>query len=71
MAEVTDEKVTIDDVEYNLRDLSENAREQIVNIRFVDQQIQQYNNELAVADTARIGYLNALKHEIDISKDLK
>ena len=60
-----DEKITIDGVDYNLEDLSENAKLQLRNIQFVDAQIQQQNNEWAVADTARIGYSNALKNEID------
>ena len=57
-------KVTIDEVEYSMDDLSENAKSQIINIQFVDNQIQQLKNELAVADTARIGYMNALKGEL-------
>ena len=56
--------ITIDGVEYPLDGLTENAKQQISNIRFTDSQIQQLNNELAVADTARIGYTNALKAEI-------
>lgn len=56
--------VKLDDIEYSLDDLSENAKAQIVNIQFVDNQIQQLKNELAVADTARIGYTNALKNEL-------
>ena len=64
MAADTDQKITIDDVEYNLSDLSDNARAQLANIQFVDAQIQQLNNEWAVADTARIGYTAALKAEL-------
>ena len=58
------DKVTIDDVEYNLSDLSNNTKALIANIQFVDERIQQLNNEWAVADTARIGYTNALKNEL-------
>ena len=58
------QKITIDNVEYNLDDLSETARAQLINIQFVDAQLQQLNNELAVCDTARIGYTNALKSEL-------
>ena len=65
MAEDTDQKITIDEVEYNLSDLSDNAKAQLLNIQFVDAQIQQLNNEWAVADTARIGYTNALKAELE------
>ena len=64
MAEGTDQKITIDEVEYNLSDLSDNAKAQLANIQFVDAQIQQLNNEWAVADTARMGYTNALKTEL-------
>lgn len=64
MSEGTDQKITIDEVEYNLSDLSDNAKAQLVNIQFVDTQIQQLNNEFAVADTARMGYTNALKSEL-------
>ena len=58
-------KVTIDDVEYNLDELSDNAKAQIANMQFVDAQLQQLNNEWAVSDTARIGYTNALKAELE------
>ena len=64
MTEGTDQKITIDEVEYNLSDLSDNAKAQLANIQFVDAQIQQLNNEWAVADTARMGYTNALKAEL-------
>lgn len=57
-------KITIDDVEYDLDELSDNAKTQLMNIQFVDAQLQQLNNELAVSDTARIGYTNALKGEL-------
>ena len=58
------QKITVDDVEYNLDDLSDEAKAQISNIQFVDAQLQQLNNELAVSDTARIGYSSALKAEL-------
>jgi cell division protein ZapA (FtsZ GTPase activity inhibitor) len=56
--------VNIDGVEYNLDELTQEAREQLTNIQFVDAQIQQLNNEWAVADTARIGYTRALNTEL-------
>ena len=64
-----EEKVTIDGVEYKLKDLSDNAKAQIENIQFCDLQLQQLNNEWAVADTARIGYTNALKLELGKSSE--
>lgn len=66
MAEDTNiKKVTIDDVEYDLDKLSDNAKAQIANMQFVDAQLLQLNNEWAVSDTARIGYTNALKAELE------
>lgn len=62
--ENTISKVNIDGVEYKLDELTEEAREQLTNIQFVDAQIQQLNNEWAVADTARIGYTRALNTEL-------
>lgn len=57
-------KVTIDGIEYKVTDLSDNAKAQVENLKFVDAQLQQLSNEWAVADTARIGYTNALKSEL-------
>ena len=57
-------KVTIDGKEYNITDLSDEAKNQILNIQFVDEQIQQLSNEFAIADTARIGYSKAIKAEV-------
>ena len=63
-----DNKIKIDDKQYNLDDLSDSAKTQLKNIQFVDAQIQQLNNEWAVADTARIGYTRALKAELETDK---
>jgi len=62
--ELENQTINIDGVNYDLSALSDNAKAQLVNIQFVDAQIQQLNNEWAVADTARIGYTNALKAEL-------
>ena len=55
--------VTVDGIEYPFDELSQASQEQILNLQFVDAQLQQLHNELAVADTARIGYTKALKKE--------
>ena len=60
-----DQKITIDGKEYTLNSLSDAAKSQLQNIQFVEAQIQQLNNEWAVADTARLGYTNALKNELE------
>ena len=55
--------ITFDGQTYALTDLSSAAKDTLASIQFVDAQIQQKQNEWAVADTARIAYLNALKRE--------
>ena len=61
--------VTIDGTKYNLSELTENARAQLVSIQFVDNQLQQLSSEWAVADTARMAYTAALKREIQDEKE--
>ena len=58
------QKVSIDGVDYLLDDLPETAKAQLVNIQFVDSQLEQLKNEWAIADTARMGYTAALKKEL-------
>ena len=64
MAKKNNQKITIEDVEYDMSKLSDNAKSQVQNIQFVDSRLQQLHNELAISDTARIGYSRALKKEL-------
>lgn len=68
MAKEKPQTVTIDSREYNLDDLSENARNQLMNLRVTDQEIQRLNQQLAIAQTARTAYANALKQELPEQK---
>lgn len=68
MAKDQSKKVTIDGREYNVADLSENARNQLVNLRVTDQEVQRLNQQLAIAQTARTAYANALKKELPEQK---
>lgn len=63
------QKIEIDGVEYKLDDLSDDAKAVLASLQFVDTQLQQLNNEWAVADTARIGYTKALKAELPENGD--
>ena len=65
------DSVTIDGKKYSLNDLTEKCKAQLNNIQFVDERIQQLQNELAISDTARIGYSNALKLELAKSDSKK
>ncbi|GAB2851324.1 hypothetical protein GCM10027277_19500 [Pseudoduganella ginsengisoli] len=55
------EEVTIDGVSYRVDELSEEARTQVTNIKFVDNEIATLNARLAVYATARKAYENALR----------
>ncbi|CCK79582.1 DUF6447 family protein [Desulfobacula toluolica] len=60
--------LTIDGVDYNAADLSENAKNQIMNLRVTDQEIASLQQKLAIAQTARVAYANALKAELPAAK---
>lgn len=56
--------ITLDGKNYEISKLEVSAKKIVNSIDFVDGRIQELNNELAIADTARIGYINALKSEL-------
>ena len=58
-------KINIDGQEYDISNASEDAKVQLKNLKFVNEQILQRNNELQIAQTAKIGYSRALKRELD------
>ena len=62
-------KITIDGQEYDVANASESVRIQLENLQFVNDQILQRNNELQIAETAKIGYSRALKREIEKSTE--
>lgn len=64
MADEKQQTVTIDGTEYNLNDLSDNAKAQLTNLRVTDQQVERLNQQLAIAQTARRAYANALSDEL-------
>ena len=55
---------TINGKEYALADLSEAAKQQIVNIRVTDTEIERLNQQLAIARTARSAYIKALEEAL-------
>jgi len=58
-------KVELNGTEYDVSNPSEAVQEQLTNINFVDDLILQKNNELQVAQTAKIGYSRALRRELE------
>jgi hypothetical protein len=63
------QNITIDGEEFDLSKASLEAQTQLKNLQFVDEQILQRNNELQIAQTARIGYSRALKRELEKIED--
>ena len=56
--------ITINDKEYNLDDLSDNAKAQLGSLQVTDQEITRLQQQLAIAQTARNAYAQALNAEL-------
>jgi hypothetical protein len=54
-------KIVIDGREYEPEQLSEAARLQVANIVVVDEEIRRLQNQVAICQTARNAYVNALQ----------
>lgn len=61
--------ITIDGKDYNLENLSGNARSQLESMHLVDQQIARLQTEIAIAQTARNAYAAALKAELAVESE--
>jgi hypothetical protein len=58
-------KIKVGELEYNTEDLSDNGKAQLASLQFLEVQMQKLKNEIAVYQTARIGYVAALKAELE------
>ena len=58
-------KFTVDDIEYNSEDLSDNGKAQLASLQFLEVQMNKLQSEIAVYQTARNAYVAALKEELD------
>ena len=58
-------KITIDDIEYNTEDLSDNGKAQLASLQFLEVQMNKIKSEIAVYQTARNSYISALKSELE------
>lgn len=58
-------KITLDDIEYNTEDLSDNGKAQLASLQFLEAQMQKLKSEIAVYQTARKSYMSALKEHLD------
>lgn len=57
----TEQNFTIDGTEYPLSSLSDEAKSQLQMLRVTDQELQRLQWQLAIAQTARNAYAQALK----------
>ena len=53
-------KITIDEKEYDLENLSDDAKAQLASIQYVDAELLRLHAQIAALQTARIAYANAL-----------
>lgn len=64
MAENKPAKLKVNDIEYNVDDLSKEAKEQLVNLRFAETEVRRLQAQLAMAQTARNAYQQALMMQL-------
>ena len=57
--------VTIDNKEYDLNTMSDDAKAQLASIQFVDAELARLQAQAAALQTARIAYGNELKKHLD------
>lgn len=66
MAEKQVPKVNVNGTEYNIADLSDEAKVQVQNLRAADAEIRRLNMQLALAQTARNAYIQALQAALPV-----
>jgi hypothetical protein len=57
-------KITVDGIDYHTEDLTLNGKAQLASLQFLEVQLQKLRNEIAVYETARQTYVNALKADL-------
>ena len=58
-------KITVDGIEYNTEDLSDNGKAQLASLQFLEVQMKKIKAEIAIYQTARGAYVSALKTELE------
>jgi len=69
MAEANEQTIKINEKEYEIESLSDEAKSQIINMRIADQEVTALQQKLAIAQTARNAYSRALRIELDLPED--
>jgi hypothetical protein len=63
--------LTINDKTYELDQLPPEAMVQIKSLQFVDAELERLSATIAVFQTARLGYINALKLHLQDQRDIR
>ena len=58
-------KITIDNIEYETDEFSDEAKAQLLSLQFCEAELQNLQAEAAAIQTARMAYGNALKAELE------
>ena len=58
-------KLSVDGIDYNTEDLTDNGKAQLASLQFLEAQMNELKNEIAVYNTARATYVAALKAELE------
>ena len=62
-------KITIDEKEYDVDDLSDEAKAQVVSLNFVDAELNRLQLKVAAMQTARNAYASALNSMLGENED--
>lgn len=62
-------KITIDEKDYDVDDLSDEAKAQVVSLNFVDAELNRLQLKIAAMQTARNAYATALKSLLGENED--
>ncbi len=65
----TERKIKINDVDYNFSDLSDNAKGQLQGLQIAEAEMKRLNMQLAIAQTARNAYMQALSADLPAQQD--
>jgi hypothetical protein len=60
-------KFTVDGIDFNTEDLSENGKAQLASLQFLEFQMRKIKDEIAVYNTAKTSYISGLKSELEKS----
>ena len=63
-----DQKIKIDDKEYDIENLSDQGKATLISLQFVTERIQELNNMQALLQRAKNSYVESLKKEMLSSK---